>query len=198
MPDCGHYRHYRRAHASVEHFRGFVLTNCRTKFVCAQLEASGRTPSLVCTHAHAHRGWHGQEGHKEICGLPGQVLHTWPRWHHWEDVSKIFKCYFSLGTGKYGDLSVSPQLKCALFIDFITCLLCANGCPQASPECSIAWAAAFSWCGRARMGAWTWGQRQCWSALRWCHRGIYRHENELFTVLGTSLFLLKSHLLRRV
>lgn len=56
MPDWGHYIHYIRVHATIKHFRGFVLTNCMNKFVCAQLEASGRASRPVCTHAHAHHG----------------------------------------------------------------------------------------------------------------------------------------------
>lgn len=163
MPDCGHYTHYRRVHATVKHFRGFVLTNCMNKFVCAQLEASGRPPG-PCAHMlmPVDEVARGGVWHKEVCGLPGQVCHTWPCWHHWQDVSKSFNCCFSLGTGKYGDLGVSPELKCALFIFLIMCLLCANDCPQASSKCARAWSPLFPDMAELR---WKHGsERQCWSA----------------------------------
>lgn len=43
-----------RCMQGLDILEGFVLTNCMNKFVCAQLEASGRTSSPVYTHAHAY------------------------------------------------------------------------------------------------------------------------------------------------
>lgn len=90
MPDCGHYTHYRRVHATIKHFRGFVLTNCMNKFVCAQLEASGRTSSPVCTHAHAHRcSGTGRSVTQRGMRAVRPVLHTWP-WGITKKVSERF------------------------------------------------------------------------------------------------------------
>lgn len=73
MPDCGHYTRYRRVHATVKHFRGFVLTNCMNKFVCAQLEASG-PPPVLCVHMLMliHEVARGGVGHKRYAGCPAR------------------------------------------------------------------------------------------------------------------------------